>query len=252
MKKKISKRPLLLIAIVLLTITIFIVGAIWYKNPNIPEPTNTRTLSQGTSMHFGELSIGLSSVNDKSALLAIHKKGLTDSVNKSVTAGDKIVIYGYTISVSLVKKPFNPSILPGSSHGYVKFTITSTNDWTIYTNTDFGFSIKYPPALNLTPRTVDIQKNYQEYVAKCNSGIYKGCGGLAWPDYKITFFRPNGKGAFDVNIWKGDIAQDLGGIEHNNLTYAVSTFRLFGENGEIEAVDKLTLDQVFSTLKFIN
>ena len=236
------------VGVALLVISIFIGWIIWYKSPNIPEPANTQTLNQGTSVRFGELSISLSSVNDKSAWLAIHKKGLPDSVNELVAAGDKVVVYGYTINVSSVKKSFNPLILPRSNQGYIKFTITS--DWETYTNTDFGFSIKYPSALNLTPKTIDIQKNYQEYVTKCNNGIYKGCGGSAWPDYKITFLRANDKGAFDVDIWKGNLAQDLGGIEHNNFTYAVSTFRLFGENGEIEDVDKLTLDQISSTLKF--
>ena len=109
----------------LLSISIFIGWAIWHKNATPPEPANTQTLSQGTSMRFGELSIGLSSIDDKSASLAIRKEGLTDSVSKSVTAGDKIVIYGYTITVSMVKNPFNPSLLPGSNHGYIKFTITN-------------------------------------------------------------------------------------------------------------------------------
>ena len=114
-----------IIIVVFLAIIIFIGWIVWYKNTSISEPANTQTLNQGTQMHFGEISIGLSSVNDKSALLVIHKEGLTDSVSKSVVADDKVVIYGYTINVSSVKKSFNPSLLPGSSHGYVKFTITS-------------------------------------------------------------------------------------------------------------------------------
>ena len=111
------------ITVALLVISIFI-GWVVYKNPHIPEPVNTQILNQGTSMRFGELSIGLSSINDKSALLIIHKEGLTDSVSRSVVAGDKVVIYGYTIKVSSVKKSFNPSLLPGSNHDYIKFTIT--------------------------------------------------------------------------------------------------------------------------------
>lgn len=112
-----------MIIVTFLAVIIFIGWIVWYKNTSISEPANTQTLSQGTQMHFGEIFIGLSSVNDKSALLVIHKEGLTDSVSKSVVAGDKVVIYGYTINVSSVKKSFNSSLLPGSSHGYVKFTI---------------------------------------------------------------------------------------------------------------------------------
>ena len=114
-----------MIIVTFLTIIIFIGWVVWYKNTSISEPLNTQTLSQGTQMRFGEISIGLSSVDDKSALLVILKEGLTDSVSKSVVAGDKVVIYDYTINVSSVEKSFNPSLLPGSSRGYVKFTITN-------------------------------------------------------------------------------------------------------------------------------
>ena len=114
-----------MIIVTFLAIIVFIGWIVWYKNTSISEPANTQTLSQGTQMHFGEIVIGRSSVNDKSALLVIHKEGLTDSVSKSVVAGDKVMIYGYTINVSSVKKSFNPSLSPGSSHGYVKFTITN-------------------------------------------------------------------------------------------------------------------------------
>jgi hypothetical protein len=114
-----------MLIITFLAIAVFIGWIAWYKNTSIPEPADTQTLSQGTQMHFGEISIGLSSVDDKSALLVIRKEGLTDSVSESVVAGDKVVIYGYTINVSSVKKSFNLSLLPGSSHGYVKFTITN-------------------------------------------------------------------------------------------------------------------------------
>ena len=65
-----------MIIVTFLAIIIFIGWLVWYKNTSIPEPANTQTLSQGTQMHFGEIFIGLSSVNDKSALLVIHKEGL--------------------------------------------------------------------------------------------------------------------------------------------------------------------------------
>lgn len=108
-----------------MAIIIFIGWIVWYKNASISEPTNTQKLSQGTVIHFDEISIGLGNINDKSALLVIHKEGLTDSVSKTVVAGDKVEIYGYTINVSSVNNSFNLSLLPGSSHGYIKFTITN-------------------------------------------------------------------------------------------------------------------------------
>jgi len=114
-----------MIIVTFLSIIIFIGWIVWYKNTSISESADTQTLSQGTQMHFGEIFIGLSSINDTSAVLVIHKEGLTDSISKSVVAGDNVVIYGYTINVISVKKSFNPSLLPGSSHGYVKFTITN-------------------------------------------------------------------------------------------------------------------------------
>jgi ABC-type thiamin/hydroxymethylpyrimidine transport system permease subunit len=114
-----------IIIVTFLAIIIFIGWIVWYKNTSVSEPTNTQTLSQGTQVHIGEISIGLSSITDTSAILVIHKDGLTDSISKSVVAGDTVEIYGYTIDVISVKKSFNPSLVPGSNHGYVKFTITN-------------------------------------------------------------------------------------------------------------------------------
>lgn len=128
--------------------------------------------------------------------------------------------------------------------------ITDTSTWKTYTNTTYNFSVKYPSNLNLTPQEVDIQKNYQEYVNKCNNGTYDGCGGSQWPDYEITFFRPNGKSAFDIDIWKGDVSKYLGGIARNNFTYKVSVNRMFGEDGTIDPIDTMTVQSIFATLSF--
>lgn len=114
-----------LIIVSFLSIIIFVGWIVWYKNASISESTNTQRLNRGTVMHFGEISIGLGNINDKSALLVIHKEGLTDSVSKTVVAGDRVEIYGHTINVSSVNNSFNLSLLPGSSHGYIKFTITN-------------------------------------------------------------------------------------------------------------------------------
>ncbi len=123
MRKILFKKQLSLIIIAVLAIITLIGWIVWNKNNNITELENTQTLNQGTQMRFGELSIGLSSINDKSALLVIHKENMEDSISKSVVAGDEVAIYGYIIRVSSVEKSANPSTLPGSSHGYIKFTI---------------------------------------------------------------------------------------------------------------------------------
>lgn len=123
MRKILFKKQLSLIIIVALAIITLIGWIVWNKNNNITELENTQTLNQGTQMRFGELSIGLSSINDKSALLVIHKENMEDSISKSVVAGNEVSIYGYTIKVNSIEKSVNPSALPGSTVGYIKFTI---------------------------------------------------------------------------------------------------------------------------------
>lgn len=124
-------------------------------------------------------------------------------------------------------------------------------NWKTYTNNKYHFELKYPSEPNLRPIEVNIYQNYQDYRQKCEDGIYDGCGGSRWPDYKITFFRSNGKGAFDVSIWKGEeVAQFIQSIPHNGYAYTVSTFRSFDEDGEIDPIDENTINQIYSTLKF--
>jgi len=120
-----------------------------------------------------------------------------------------------------------------------------------YTNKKWGFSISYPNELVLTPIEVDINANYQDYVSKCKIGVYEGCGGSAWPDFKISFLKPNNKSAFDVRIYQWPVSESLGGTENQNFTFIISTFRSFGEEGTIDPVSDGELNKITSTLKFI-
>lgn len=81
------------------------------------------TLSQGNQMHYGDIFIALGNVNNNSAWLYVHKDGEND-VKQSVAAGDQVQSFGYTIEVKSVEKIANPSTLPGSSHGDIKFIIS--------------------------------------------------------------------------------------------------------------------------------
>lgn len=120
-----------------------------------------------------------------------------------------------------------------------------------YTNKKYGFSISYPKELTLTPIEVDINTNYQDYISKCKNEVYEGCGGSAWPDFKISFLRPNNKAAFDVGIYQLPVSESLGGTENQSFTFIVSTFRLFGEEGDIDPVNDNELNKITSTLRFI-
>lgn len=126
-----------------------------------------------------------------------------------------------------------------------------TANWELYKNSKFGFFVKYPSELNLTPKEFDIKANQREYIQKCETGVYKGCGGGRWPDYKIIFTRQNGNSAFDVRIYQLPVKQSFGGVEKDSFTFIVSTGGYFGENIESEPVDEQTLDLISSTLGFI-
>lgn len=136
-----------------------------------------------------------------------------------------------------------PSITP-------KPTTPSESKLETYTDEKYGFTIKYPEKLVKSHNEVDISKNNKEYNAKCADGTYTGCGGSKWPDYKITFYNDKDIALFDVNIWKGDLTEPFGGKLYNNMTYKVDTFRLYGENGEIEPIDSELLKQISETLSF--
>ncbi len=121
-----------------------------------------------------------------------------------------------------------------------------------YTNKKLGFQISYPKLLKLTPKEVDIKADSREYSRKCDLNILDGCGGGRWPDFKISFLRPNSKAAFDVNVYQMPMLNyQKGGIENSNFTYYVSTFRFFDEDTPVDPVDKETLKAISSTLTFI-
>lgn len=131
------------------------------------------------------------------------------------------------------------------------FPVVDMSSWRTYTNQKYNFRLKYPTELNLMPKEVNIQQDYEDYNHKCEDGTYNGCGGSRWPDYKITFFRTNGKGAFDISIWEGeDTSLYLQSIPHNGYAYSVSTFRSFDEDGEIDPLGASIIEKIYSTLEF--
>jgi len=126
-----------------------------------------------------------------------------------------------------------------------------TTDWQTYINDDYGFSIMYPSELDVTATEVNISKNEAEINQKCKAGTFTGCGGARWPDNKISFIRSNSKVAFSINIWNLDVTETLGGILHETNTYNISIFPYAGEYGETDPIDETTMNNIFSTIKFM-
>jgi amino acid permease len=123
MKKKFSTKKTIIIVAIIIAVVILI-GLSYQSFKNIiPEDPDTITLSEGRQIHFESLYVGLSSVSNNSAWLSIHKSDEEGSTSKQVVAGDTINIYGYKIEIKSVNKEYNFSIMPGSSHGNVKFII---------------------------------------------------------------------------------------------------------------------------------
>lgn len=122
-KRKKTKKSLHFIYIAIIIVLVLVGWGIKSQNLFNPDSADTKTLSQGTQMRFDELTISLSSVSENSAWLFIRKDGEKEDVKKSVIQGDVVSVYGYTIEIKSVKESANPSILPGSSHGSIKFII---------------------------------------------------------------------------------------------------------------------------------
>lgn len=150
---------------------------------------------------------------------------------------------------NLVKEITNLKLVPTPT-ATATATPDPTVDWKTYTNTKYKFSVKYPNGLVTDIKEVDIKSDQQDYIRKCQNDTNAGCGGSAWPDYKITFYRSNGIAAFDVNVWNIDYTEQFGGKFQNNKTFLVSTFRLVDENGKIEPIDESLLKSISDTLEF--
>jgi hypothetical protein len=121
-KKKTTKKTAIIVAIIIVVAILICWGYKSSKNitPDVP---GTITLSQGTQARFESLSIGLSSIDNNSAWLSIHKDGDEESTNKQVATSDTISIYGYNIEIKSINKGYSFFNKPGSSQGNVKFII---------------------------------------------------------------------------------------------------------------------------------
>lgn len=125
----------------------------------------------------------------------------------------------------------------------------NTSSWTVYKNDKYGFMLKYPSNLKLIPLEVDIKKNHNDYLKKCKTGVLNSCIGSRWPDFKISFFRENGKVAFDVRIYQ--VAEEaFGGVVKDNFQFWVNNFHIAEEDGILEPVDIELLKQIAGTLDF--
>ena len=87
------------------------------------DTSNTTTIAEGRQFRLGDIDIALSSVNNNSAVLVIHKEGESGSTKRTVAIGDKFEIYGHTIEVKSMSKNTSFSLAPGSSNGQVKLLI---------------------------------------------------------------------------------------------------------------------------------
>lgn len=123
-KQRTTKKMKFLVIFLVIAIISF---GVFFAFQNRPEPdsADTKTLNQGTQMHYGDIYIGLVNVENRSGWLSIHRENDTgEPFKKLVAAGEKFEVYGYTIEVKSVKSVTNLIPLSGSSNGYIKFVIT--------------------------------------------------------------------------------------------------------------------------------
>ncbi|HZJ34688.1 MAG TPA: hypothetical protein VFD55_01590 [Candidatus Angelobacter sp.] len=117
-----KKKIFVILAILVASLIVVLAGYIvWSNNPS--DPIGTETVAQGTQMHYGNINVSLSSIENGSALMDFYNNETDASIQKQVKVGDTIDVFGYSIEIKSVKETANPSILTGSNHGYVKFFI---------------------------------------------------------------------------------------------------------------------------------
>lgn len=157
------------------------------------------------------------------------------------------------VSVAVITNSFQSKFVASNSLLFPSSinTTPDTSSWELYENSKYGFSIKYPSDLSLIAKEIDIISDYIEYKSKCTDGTFDGCGGGRWPDFKISFLRPNEKAAFDVRIYQKPVAKYFGGVEHNSFTFDVSTYRYFDEDIEVDPIEESTLELIRESLEFI-
>ena len=87
------------------------------------DTNNTTTITEGRQLRLGDIDIALSSVNNNSAVLVIHREDESGSTKRTVATGDKFEIYNHTIEVKSMSENTSFSLAPGSSNGQVKLLI---------------------------------------------------------------------------------------------------------------------------------
>ena len=107
------------LGIIIASLVLIVVAYFGWGNYS-PDPVGTETVTQGTQMHYGNISVSLNDVDGDTAWIHFYNNGTDESVQKQVKVGDTVDVFGYLIEIKAVKEVANPSILPGSNHGYVK------------------------------------------------------------------------------------------------------------------------------------
>lgn len=124
--------------------------------------------------------------------------------------------------------------------------------WTDYENGKYGFRLKYPADLGVVSiEEYDVQARHREYIRKCESGEYQGCGGLRQPEYQIWFLDSERWPLFMVDIHVVPAAKSLGGKENaEGFTYMVKPSDIDGP--EMPKITSGLINDIQNSLDFIH
>lgn len=176
----------------------------------------------------------------------MRQKGFAPVLVLLILAIGALAFLGIKHLISTNQFPIN---LPGASTTPSPTQI-STTDWRTYSNTKYGFSIKYPQTLDLRPTEFDQKKARRDYVNKCESGEIEGCGGGRWPDFLINFILPNNNTLFSVGIYQLPVkSSGLADVENDNFSYSVRLNP--DEVDKLKSDEKEMTKQISSTLSFV-
>lgn len=129
-----------------------------------------------------------------------------------------------------------------------------TITWKTYVNSTYGFTLKYPKALELKITPMNVEQARIAYDAFCKT--YEGCGGARWPEYVLNFETNEKMSVFMLDIYQIPMDFQMGEKINAHFTFLIRepyNMYYFQDLKDIPKrfIDGETLRRIQGSMRFI-